>query len=136
MSLDRFGWYIDNTHMKKVRPADVSIIFVSVIIIGLFSYFAYSSPGNNIEVSVQTSEGRWIFPLEEEGTYRFNGPLGETVVEIEDGSVRVLSSPCREQICVATGKISRPGTWIACLPNQVFIRLEGTDEEEVDAGTY
>ncbi len=122
--------------MKKIRPADILIVLVSAIIIGLFSYFAYSSSGNNIEVTVQTAEGRWIYPIEEEGTYRFQGPLGETVVAIEGGTVRVSSSPCREQICVATGKVSRPGAWIACLPNQVFIRLEGSEEEEVDAGTY
>ena len=62
--------------------------------------------------------------------------LGETIVAIESGGVHVVSSPCPEKICISMGTIRRPGTWIACLPNGLFIRIEGEDAEELDAGTY
>jgi hypothetical protein len=54
-------------------------------------------------------------------------------VAIRDGAVEVLSSPCREKICVKTGKVSKPGQWIACLPNKVFVAVRGRRNEQPDA---
>jgi hypothetical protein len=47
--------------------------------------------------------------------------------------VQVISSPCPEKICVKTGRISKPGQWIACLPNRVFISIRGRRSEQPDA---
>jgi len=58
-------------------------------------------------------------------------------VVIENGSVRVISSPCPEKICILTGAISRPGNWIACLPSGIFLRIEGKSRGgEPDAVTF
>jgi hypothetical protein len=76
---------------------------------------------------------QWIYPLDAEATLRVPGPLGETVVVMGDGGVQVVSSPCPEKICVKTGKISKPGQWIACLPNRVFISIRGRRSEQPDA---
>ena len=53
-----------------------------------------------------------------------------TIVGIEDGKVYVESC-CPNGTCSA-GKIEKSGQWIACLPNKVVIRLEGSKDEEVD----
>ena len=58
-------------------------------------------------------------------TIDYSGPLGVTVVEIEPSQARVASSPCRHQICVNDGWISRAGQVSACLPNRVFLYLAG-----------
>jgi hypothetical protein len=50
--------------------------------------------------------------------------LGDTVIEIGGGGARVVSSPCRNQICVAAMPIYRHGQWIVCLPNQVMARVD------------
>jgi hypothetical protein len=56
--------------------------------------------------------------------------------EIRDGSAWVVSSQCPNQICVRQGKISRPGQWIACLPNDIFIRISGQTDAPVDMVSY
>lgn len=56
----------------------------------------------------------------------------QNLLEIQDGSVRVKSSSCPNQVCVHSGWISKSGQMIACLPNQVLIRLSGETSEEVD----
>ncbi|HHX10563.1 MAG TPA: NusG domain II-containing protein [Firmicutes bacterium] len=58
-----------------------------------------------------------------DGTIPVEGPLGTTIVEVERGRVRVLSSPCPEHICMNTGWISKPGQIIVCMPNQVVVRI-------------
>jgi len=48
----------------------------------------------------------------------------------------VEDSPCRDKICVLGGWISHSGEWLACLPNSVFVRVEGADTGPVDAQTF
>jgi len=43
-----------------------------------------------------------------------------------DGGVAVMSSDCPTQDCVHTGRISRAGQSIVCLPAQVAVQLVGT----------
>lgn len=122
--------------MKYLKLFDITAFLFVLIIIGFFSYYAYSSPKDNVAVYIKTENGEFVYPLNTEGTYHFHGPIGETVVTMNNQSVRVVSSPCTEKICIASSPIERPGTWLACLPNRIFIRIEGKDKEEIDAGTF
>jgi hypothetical protein len=66
-----------------------------------------------------------VLPLDRDATLPVQGRLGEIVVTVERGAVRVSRSSCAQRICVATGERRRPGELIACVPNAVLIRLEG-----------
>jgi len=56
------------------------------------------------------------------------GPLGDTVVEIRAGRVRVKSDPSPRQRCVRQGWLA-PGETALCLPNQVSVAL-GTSRHD------
>lgn len=56
------------------------------------------------------------------------GPRGISRVTIDQGRVRFLSSPCRNQYCVHQGWLSRAGQAAVCLPNQVSLELMGGDK--------
>lgn len=73
--------------------------------------------------------------LERDGIYRLAGPLGESVVEIRSGRVRMRSSPCPQQLCVRQGWRARAGQVIVCVPNRVGVFLKGSGEEP-DAVTH
>jgi hypothetical protein len=77
-------------------------------------------------ISVSGPDGDWLYPVNAVGTVRVAGPLGDTVVEIGGGRARIVSSPCRNQLCVAAPPVYRHGQWIACLPNQVMARVDGS----------
>jgi len=130
----------------RIRALDISIFIFALLVIGLISLQTYVRGGGTPEITIEAAgvpaagrgaaagaEQHWIFPLDAHTTLRVPGPLGETVVVIEDGSVRVVSSPCPEKICIKTGRISKPGQWIACLPNRVFISIRGRRSEQPDA---
>ena len=61
----------------------------------------------------------------EEGIRDVAGPLGITRIEIREGQVRVLSSPCPLKLCQRAGWIGAAGEMIVCLPNEVVVRLPG-----------
>lgn len=54
------------------------------------------------------------------------GHLGNTYIHIEDGTVSIENSPCPTKSCTTMGGISRKGQWLVCMPNGVFITIEGS----------
>ena len=63
--------------------------------------------------------------LDTPARYEVPGPLGTTVVEVGEGAVRVISSPCPEKHCVRSGAVRRQGGLIVCVPNRVVVRIPG-----------
>jgi hypothetical protein len=55
-----------------------------------------------------------------------NGPVGQTIVEINDNQASIKKSSCRNKICERSGIVSLPGDIIACAPNRLLIRIEET----------
>jgi len=117
----------------RIKALDYVIFLFALVIIGLISAQTYIGGRGTPEITITGAEGQWIYPLDSEATVHVRGPLGDTVVAIREGTAEVLSSPCPEKICVKTGKISKPGQWIACLPNRVFVAVQGTRSEQPDA---
>lgn len=63
--------------------------------------------------------------LTEDRILKIKGSLGTTEIEIKDGRIRVLSSPCRDRICMKQGWIAHSGEAIICLPNRVMVFITG-----------
>ncbi|MFP4301855.1 MAG: NusG domain II-containing protein [Spirochaetaceae bacterium] len=125
----------------RIRPLDIFALLFAVVVIVGFSLYAVERGGQENSVVVETDEGTFLYPLDQDRTVEFEGPLhGHTVVEIEDGKARFVSSPCRDKICIAAGWLEEDQEWAACLPNRVFVQLNRSEEEEedegVDAGTF
>ena len=70
-------------------------------------------------------EQQTYFSPNEDKTVHVQGPLGETIVHIENGKVWIEDSPCREKICIKMGRIERTGEQLICVPNRVVVELEG-----------
>ena len=111
-----------------VKPWDTVIIIIALAMIGFFAYSIYVQPRDTIQVLIEGSGRRWVFPLNADETIKVPGPLGNTIVRIHGHHAWVESSPCDNQICVAAGRLSGRGTFAACLPNFVLVIIEGYDE--------
>lgn len=127
-----------NKHMLPggLRPLDFAIIALIIALTVFAGLRIYGNRGKSARLVIEGPSGRWLYPLDRDVTVPIAGPLGDTIVEIKDGKVRVASSPCPNQTCVAAPGISQPGEWNACLPNEVIIRVEsvgGKRDEGIDA---
>ena len=60
----------------------------------------------------------------------------DTIVVISGGKAFVEDSPCPDKLCVHMPAISKPGQWIACMPNRVFLRVRGSDAQKIDDVSY
>jgi hypothetical protein len=60
------------------------------------------------------------------------GPLGTTIIVIEDGTVRIESSPCPNHYCIHMGRLRHGGEMAVCVPNHVIVTVESSDKDTVD----
>ena len=121
----------------RVKSLDVVILVACAAGILFSAARVYGSASSEPSVSITGKGGEWVYPLKQDRKVEVEGPLGATIVEIAGGTVRVEDSPCPNKTCVASGAISRPGQWVACLPNAVMVRIDGSGgKASVDAGTY
>ncbi len=119
-----------------LRILDILSIALALGVIALFSVQAYTGAGQSSEVSIQANGQDYLYPLDQDAEFSVSGPIGETTIQIRNRAVRVVSSPCRDKICIAAGWLSHSGQWTACLPNRVFVRVEGGGPAPVDAQTF
>lgn len=68
-------------------------------------------------------------PLDVQGEVKVQGDRGETVVKVEDNSVRITESACPHKTCIRMGAISTRGQMLICVPNHVAVRVEGVEDE-------
>ncbi len=114
-------------HQSMAGPKlpDFIIFLIYGGAIALSAIAAAGSGGDILEVSADGHE--YAFSLSEDGFHSFDGPLGETVIEIRDGKARVVSSPCPNGICIKAGWSDT----LCCLPNRVI--AVSSPEGEADA---
>ena len=74
--------------------------------------------------------------LHQSGQHTFEGAIGEVVLQVENGSIRVIASECPNKICIRQGKIHKPNQAIVCVPNRLVAMLNGRTNSDVDAITY
>jgi hypothetical protein len=122
--------------LRRLRVLDILAFVVCVASVAGLSVRAYGqNRGQATSIRVDAPTGSWVYPLDQDRRFEVLGPIGRNVIEIHAGSARVVEADCRDKICISMGAISKPGSWIACLPNQVFVRVLGTDAD-TDALAY
>lgn len=122
---------MENNERKLLRLRD-AIIIVSVIAAAFVFYALLPEDGGAAAVSVD-GEAVAELPLDVSGEYSFP-KVPDMIFTVADGSVSVTESGCGDKICVRTGKISRKGEAIICVPNKVVVEIKGNQTESgVDA---
>ncbi|MDR3303029.1 MAG: NusG domain II-containing protein [Treponema sp.] len=121
------------------KPCDFVAIALAAGVTALSVVLVYSGAGARPFVKVSggvsganKAADTWLLPLDSAAAQRISvpGPLGSTVIEVTDHAARVVYSPCANQMCVAAGAIHRQGQWVACLPNQTLLSIEGGAGED------
>lgn len=117
-----------------MRKTDLFLIGLLLLFTG-FAYFFIQQPTtasctfqvrhkNKIIANIKRSEltaPREISLITEDGTMKI-------LLDPQKGA-RILSSPCREQLCVNAPPITKVGQTILCLPEKLLITIIGEKKE-------
>lgn len=111
----------------KITVADFIIIAVVIGLSFLLGLLPGFSGGRGETFVISCPEMNAEYSLFEDRTIE----LGYADVIVEEGTVRVEKSSCRDGICEEQGRISKAGESIICVPNRLKITVSG--DSEVDA---
>jgi hypothetical protein len=121
----------------QLKLLDYIALLFSLLITSVVALYVYTGSNGPLHVSIKTAEGTYVYSLEQNRRIPVEGPLGTTYVEIHDGHAAIVESPCPNKLCIQAGELHDNGDWSACMPNKVFVQIEGgQDEDEVDVTTY
>lgn len=70
--------------------------------------------------------------LEQDHTYEVQGTNGVVMLEVKDGSVRVEKENSPYHYCSIQGWVSSSSEPIVCLPNDIVVLIESSEEVQVD----
>lgn len=113
--------------------ADRLLILV-LAVAALLAWPLLAAAGGNAEFAeISGPGGATRVPLGTDDVLLVDGTGGDLRVVVQNGSVRVEEADCPNQICVRTGRIESAGSVIACVPNDVVIRVEGGQTDGIDA---
>ena len=69
--------------------------------------------------------------------YMIKTSRGTNRLVVENESIRVEEADCTDHLCTQFGTKSQVGDVIVCLPNQVYIEIKGTNQNEtIDGRIY
>ncbi len=110
--------------MIKMKPGDWLILFLSLLLIPLSWSMIQRNSGTVTAVEITVGDQPpAVYSIKDPRQITVAGDLGNSVIEISDGKVRVISSPGKRQLCVFSGWHQQGGDNIVCLPNKVGVSL-------------
>lgn len=119
-----------------IRKADVVLFCVLMLTAALlfarpFLIQARDGDTSSKEVTVrQDGKAAGTWPLDRDRVINLDTDGRHNRIVIEDGSVRMAESSCKNQVCVDEGRISSVGQSIICLPNRVVVEITGKSGNE------
>ena len=124
----------------SLRKADFLLFFIFIAVAALIAAvpLVRSSDGAPMVRIIAQGELAGIYPLDSDNEIEIERDGHRNVVVIKDNTVHMDYSDCKNQVCVNTGKISKAGETIVCLPNYVIVEIVsseegGEDDEAIDA---
>ena len=117
--------------------ADKIIFIIAVVFIGwLYFHYWLSTDRGTFALITYNNTPIMRINLQQDKKFTVKGYLGVTEVEVDQGRIRFLQSPCRGKHCIHAGWLSRAGDFVACLPNHLTIQVFSENNEQFDAISY
>ncbi len=118
----------------KIKVGDI-VVILSLVVIScsvIFLSFAYSKQSGRSALVNVNGKPTATLKLETPTRLEVTGPVGITVVEVDEKGAFISESPCPHHYCIRMGHARIKGQTIVCVPNGVSLRIIGGDGEGVD----
>ena len=118
-----------NNEKKPMSNTKKNLIFIAVILVlaaglGIWG-LAKKQSGDALYglVTYQDDEGQWQLPipLDVDKTYDIETRWETVHLQVKDGAIAFINSPCPDHLCEGFGWLDRPGAFASCIPNQVYL---------------
>lgn len=108
---------------RRDRLLLLSLCLLALFLLLLRGLLSSPSGGKRVVVSQDGAAVR-EYALSEDRTELITAPGGgSNTLHIQGGSAWISGASCPDKLCEHSGKISRPGELIVCLPNRLIIQI-------------
>lgn len=122
--------------IKDIKKGDIFLlaIFVAAALLIAFSPFLQcrGSSGKHSQPLVLkiriSGELYGTYDLNKNQSIQIQNQYGSNTLSIQNGTVSMTESDCRNQICVQTGPIEAPGQMIVCLPHELIAEVTASSD--------
>ncbi len=120
---------------SKLKKGDFFIIGLVLLLAAVLAFLPVWRGREGRLYAEVWQDGVLLERVELEAATRQTIRAGEHNTIVLDGrSARMAAADCRDQVCVHTGTLTKPGQVAACLPYKVVLKLSGkAGKQEVDA---
>jgi len=106
-----------------------------LIVSGAVAFLLSTSPADTARIY---QDGVLIMQLDladitEARSFVVEHGFGVNVLAVERGRIRIAEADCPDGYCVRQGWVGGGSIPIVCLPNRLVVRLEGTNDLNIDA---
>ena len=112
--------------LQYIKLGDCLTLLLGSIFVVLLAFILWS--GDLADKAIIRGGGK-IFrevPLSRNQQIEVPGPLGISIIAIQNRKARIASDPSPRQYCVRQGWLQQAGEIALCLPNQVSVELTGS----------
>jgi hypothetical protein len=121
--------------MLYIRPMDIVVLILALAsLLPLYSWYWPGAASGT--VMIISPNANWQLDLQQNQYFDVEGALGVSRLEINNGKIRFISSPCRGKYCIHAGWQQFGGAVAACMPNQVMLQVNITSEMQFDAISF
>ena len=115
---------MNRSFLRIFRPADFLILILFSALVVASILFLKTSKTSEKRLVINSGKKEFIYPLDKNRELQIEGVIGNSVIEIQDGRAFFKESPCSNHTCIQMGAVSDENEWAACLPNDIFIRIQ------------
>lgn len=119
---------------KKANKMNLIFVLVVLALAGVLAFFGWMNQRNEHEIVAvlmyDNKEGsqEMVISLKEDKTYDVETLLDTIHLQVKDGAIAFVDSPCPDHVCEGFGWLKHKGAFASCIPNQAFLVLEEKGE--------
>ena len=115
---------------KKTRARRTNLIFAAVVLLLALILLAvrlwwqaHAGP-DQVAVLTYSAQDALEIDLRQERTIDVDTGSYTIHVQVQDGKIAFVDSPCPDHVCEAFGWLEKEGDWAACMPAGAFLEIE------------
>ena len=111
-----------------LKPGDYVVFVLAGVLLFCSYVFYWGGFGLTNQAEIRVAGKHWgHLDLFQDQTVSVKGKLGDSVIEVANGQIRFIRSPCTQKLCIQQGWLTHGGETAACLPNAVTVQILSND---------
>ena len=113
---------------SMVSRGDAVVLILALLLVASLYLLFWQGGGRSNQAMVLVNGENWArLNLDYNQDLTVPGPLGVSHIQVRDGNVRFVDSPCPTKQCILQGGVNEGGESVVCLPNLVSVHVLADD---------